>query len=95
MPASPDRPCPICRVALILSQRRGVGIDYCPQCSGVWLGRDEQDKLIARSSAESDFSPASADMPLLWQGPSSDGREVERHIGTSKRRRSFLEDLFE
>jgi uncharacterized protein len=94
MTATPDRPCPKCHVPLILSQRRGIGIDYCPQCSGVWLERDEQDKVIARSS-ERNLPLLSADLHLmLWQGPSSDGHERAPN-STSMRRRSFLEDLFE
>ncbi|RVB59520.1 hypothetical protein EN906_31520, partial [Mesorhizobium sp. M7A.F.Ca.CA.004.06.1.1] len=29
--------CPSCRVALVMSERQGIEIDYCPQCRGVWL----------------------------------------------------------
>ncbi len=49
-------PCPICRTGLVLSDRQGVEIDYCPTCRGVWLDRDELDKIIARSTE--DASPA-------------------------------------
>jgi Zn-finger nucleic acid-binding protein len=38
-------PCPVCRVALVMSERHGVEIDYCPQCRGVWLDRGELDKI--------------------------------------------------
>ena len=37
--------------ALVMSDRQGVEIDYCPQCRGVWLDRGELDKLIERSAA--------------------------------------------
>jgi Zn-finger nucleic acid-binding protein len=30
--------------------RRGVEIDYCPHCRGVWLDRGELDKIVERSS---------------------------------------------
>ena len=43
--------CPTCNVALIMSDRHGVEIDYCPKCRGVWLDRGELDKIIERSSA--------------------------------------------
>jgi len=35
---------------LIMSDRHGIEIDYCPQCRGVWLDRGELDKLIDRSA---------------------------------------------
>ena len=41
--------CPSCQVALNMSERQGIEIDYCPQCRGVWLDRDELDKIIERS----------------------------------------------
>ena len=40
--------CPVCPDAtLVMMDRQGVEIDYCPQCRGVWLDRGELDKLIA------------------------------------------------
>ena len=45
-------PCPVCKVALVMSDRQGVEIDYCPQCRGVWLDRGELDKIIERSAQE-------------------------------------------
>ena len=35
--------CPACRVDLVMSERQGVEIDYCPRCRGVWLDRGELD----------------------------------------------------
>ena len=43
--------CPACtEVPLVMADRQGVEIDYCPQCRGVWLDRGELDKLIERSA---------------------------------------------
>lgn len=51
--------CPVCRdVTLVMSERQGIEIDYCPQCRGVWLDRGELDKIIERSA-----SPAYAAAP--------------------------------
>jgi Zn-finger nucleic acid-binding protein len=33
-----------------MTDRRGIEIDYCPDCRGVWLDRGELDKIIERSS---------------------------------------------
>jgi uncharacterized protein len=41
--------CPICGTDLVMAERQGVEIDYCPQCRGVWLDRGELDKILERS----------------------------------------------
>lgn len=42
--------CPNCKeVNLVMTDRNGIEIDYCPECSGVWLDRGELDKIIERS----------------------------------------------
>lgn len=43
--------CPVCEtVDLVMADRQGVEIDYCPRCRGVWLDRGELDKIIERSA---------------------------------------------
>ncbi|HSV95389.1 MAG TPA: zf-TFIIB domain-containing protein [Spirochaetota bacterium] len=42
--------CPSCNVNLVMTDRSGIEIDYCPDCRGVWLDRGELDKVIERSS---------------------------------------------
>lgn len=45
--------CPICTTSdLLMTERLGIEIDYCPQCRGVWLDRGELDKIIERSLRE-------------------------------------------
>ena len=44
--------CPIDGETLLLSERQGVEIDYCPKCRGVWLDRGELDKLLQRDDDE-------------------------------------------
>ena len=46
--------CPVDGNTLLLSERQGLEIDYCPQCRGVWLDRGELDKLIQRNDDEGD-----------------------------------------
>jgi uncharacterized protein len=42
--------CPSCNdVDLLMSERQGIEIDYCPKCRGVWLDRGELDKFIQQS----------------------------------------------
>ncbi|PRZ21234.1 TFIIB-type zinc ribbon-containing protein [Flavobacterium granuli] len=49
--------CPSCKVPLVMSDRQGIEIDYCPQCRGIWLDRGELDKIIERSGNEPLSSP--------------------------------------
>jgi Zn-finger nucleic acid-binding protein len=42
--------CPRCQVDLVISDRQGVEIDFCPQCRGVWLDRGELDKITERAA---------------------------------------------
>ena len=52
--------CPVCKnVQLLMSDRQGIEIDYCPNCRGVWLDRGELDKIIERSMGQ----PAAAPQP--------------------------------
>ena len=44
--------CPTDGTTLVMSERSGIEIDYCPQCRGVWLDRGELDKIIERAAAE-------------------------------------------
>lgn len=46
--------CPNCDADLLMTERQGVEIDYCPQCRGIWLDRGELDKMLERSSADRD-----------------------------------------
>ena len=72
--------CPRCpNVVLVMSERQGVEIDYCPTCRGVWLDRGELDKILERSA-----QPAASQAPQ-GQGfpPGSvqgrDGRPYDDH----------------
>ena len=98
MPAAMS--CPHCAVPLVMSERQGIEIDYCPTCRGVWLDRGELDKIIERSAAPAGPPPAA---PAPYAEPRhqretyrdhDDGRHYG-HRGHPKRRKSFLEELFD
>ena len=99
--------CPIDGENLVMSDRHGVEIDYCPKCRGVWLDRGELDKIIERA--------ASTEAPVQLREP---GRELSRAAQSyaeeprraeprrrdddddydrrpRKRRESFLSELFD
>ena len=94
--------CPVCRIPLVMSERQGVEIDYCPQCRGVWLDRGELDKILERSAQDLAPPPPPRAAPAPHQSPP--GRsEYDRDHGygyghggyKKKRRKSFLEELFD
>jgi Zn-finger nucleic acid-binding protein len=41
--------CPKCNVTLLMSEKQGVEIDYCPDCRGIWLDKGEMEKIIEKS----------------------------------------------
>lgn len=52
--------CPADQSTLVMSERKGVEIDYCPTCRGVWLDRGELDKIIDRAETETGQAPGAA-----------------------------------
>lgn len=98
--------CPVCNVNLVMSERQGVEIDYCPECRGVWLDRGELDKIIDRSAPQA--APASRETERYRDDRDShDRRSDDRRYDErrsydkghgypkKKKRESFLEDLFD
>ena len=96
--------CPVDGATLVMSERQGVEIDYCPTCRGVWLDRGELDKILERAAGDGGRDEPS---PLARyrdererDRPDYDReRERPRHEDDrpykKKKRRSFLDDLFE
>lgn len=90
--------CPTCPdTTLVLSDRQGVEIDYCPDCRGIWLDRGELDKLLDRAAK------IAAPAPTLNTSSShsrpqpdfvdSDYRERQRYPRSHKK--SWLSEIFD
>ena len=94
--------CPTCDdTPLVMAERQGVEIDYCPACRGIWLDRGELDKLLDRAAAAAP-SPAAAPPHLAQpaQGmprPQSqgDGRYGYGDRDHYKRKKSWLHEIFD
>ena len=88
--------CPIDGTALVIADRNGVEIDYCPQCRGVWLDRGELDKIIDRSAAytppppppQQDFEEA---VPEYQDYDEAPRRKKKRRGGFA----DILDDIFD
>lgn len=92
--------CPVDGTTLVMSERSGIEIDYCPSCRGVWLDRGELDKIIERNAAsQAQQPPAPAHQQQSQSGPWN--APPQQHYGHGyghkpyKRRKSFLEELFD
>lgn len=95
--------CPICNQGLLMTEKQGIEIDYCPQCRGVWLDRGELDKIIERSTSEMPQRP-SRESVYGRQGKHYGGGEHDKghykdhgkdHHNGHYKKRSFLTDLFD
>ena len=93
--------CPVDGTTLVMSERSGIEIDYCPTCRGVWLDRGELDKIIERnasSQAPQAASPAPPPPPQqqgAWAQPQQGSYSHAYGHKPHKRRKSFLEELFD
>ena len=90
--------CPTCRVGLVMSERQGVEIDYCPQCRGVWLDRGELDKIIDRNARdEAPRAAAPQPQPVMHHPSPQPQYGYDSGYGHKgyKKRKSFLEELFD
>ena len=85
--------CPIDGSTLLLSERQGIEIDYCPQCRGVWLDRGELDKLIDRNDDDDDRDRR-RDVDRRGDDDRRD-RESAPSQYRPKKKKGFLSDIFE
>ncbi|HSA79749.1 MAG TPA: zf-TFIIB domain-containing protein [Geminicoccaceae bacterium] len=78
--------CPIDDTELVMAERQGIEIDYCPKCRGVWLDRGELDKIIERSAPE-----APQQHPAASSGYGREPYGDPRH----RKRKSLLGEIFD
>ncbi len=90
--------CPNCNATLVMTERSGVEIDYCPECRGVWLDRGELDKIIERAAQPPSSSSTQNDQ-YVQKDRDHDRKYHEHDKGyyehKKKKRGSFLDDLFD
>ena len=102
--------CPVDGSDLVMTERQGIEIDYCPKCRGVWLDRGELDKIIDRSAAAEAprEAPRAAPQPQPapppqqpWQQPQyQQPPHPQPHYGghdprDHKKRKSLLGEIFD
>lgn len=92
--------CPVCTSTnLVMSERQGIEIDYCPECRGVWLDRGELDKIIARAVPQElapPPQPPHAPHPSTYANGHAPGYGQEySHSHKPYKKKSFFEELFD
>lgn len=92
--------CPVCKdVTLMISERQGVEIDYCPECRGVWLDRGELDKILdkANSYEEREYSKEKSYNKEYREDYKKDySKENTYHQKTHKKKKeSFMGEIFD
>jgi Zn-finger nucleic acid-binding protein len=96
--------CPTCTdTPLVMAERQGVEIDYCPACRGIWLDRGELDKLLDRAAAAAPVAAA----PAQQTPQSAPGMQRPQGYGDAryghgdrdrdhyKRKKSWLHEIFD
>jgi Zn-finger nucleic acid-binding protein len=80
--------CPLDGTKLVMSERQGVEIDYCPECRGIWLDRGELDKILERADPDDRRD----------ERPRDDDRDDRRRLESSgyrpKKKKSFISEIF-
>ena len=80
--------CPSCNETLLMTEKRGVEIDYCPNCRGIWLDRGELEKIMENT----------ADHYSRKDNYEKDYKSYEYNQYDSqhpKKKKSFLNDFFD
>jgi Zn-finger nucleic acid-binding protein len=98
--------CPTDSATLVMSERSGIEIDYCPECRGVWLDRGELDKILERAAADVRPAPAPAPPPQYAEprhdAPRRDEQRFDSRSGgygqqpyRKKKKEHWLSELFD
>ena len=79
--------CPVCKdVTLLMSEKKGVEIDYCPECRGIWLDRGELEKIMEKE-----------DTYIKKEVKESSHKESKHYEEKPRKqkRESFMSEIFE
>jgi Zn-finger nucleic acid-binding protein len=87
--------CPICNVALLMSEKQGIEIDYCPTCRGVWLDRGELEKIIERTINSENRSGQLSNEDEQNYNRSHETDHDDSRGSKYGKKRNFLSELFD
>jgi Zn-finger nucleic acid-binding protein len=96
--------CPKCMGQMRQYERSGVTVDQCAECRGIFLDRGELERLVDAETSwhggEQPRQPAQPyAQPQQYRDYDSDEYPTyghqQQHYGKRKKRRGFLEELFD
>ncbi len=95
--------CPTDNATLVMSERSGIEIDYCPECRGVWLDRGELDKIIDRAQPVAGGGAGGGAQPYgqqqrYGQAPQQGYQQpghAQQQYPYKKKRENWLSELFD
>jgi Zn-finger nucleic acid-binding protein len=87
--------CPICNVALLMSEKQGIEIDYCPTCRGVWLDRGELEKIVERTICSENRSGQLSNEDDQNYNRSQETDHDDFRGSKYGKKRNFLSELFD
>lgn len=82
--------CPLCEVSMKEVERRGVLIDVCPECRGVWLDRGELEKLLDSVALNEEAAPLER-----REGQTRAHWLPEEKQRAKRKRRGLLSEIFD
>ena len=84
--------CPACNETLLMSEKNGIEIDYCPNCRGIWLDRGELDKIIERSA---DHYSKKENYGKDYNQYGNRDRDNDYKRNSHYKKKSFLSEIFD
>jgi Zn-finger nucleic acid-binding protein len=87
--------CPICNVPLLMSEKQGIEIDYCPTCRGIWLDRGELEKIIERTNNSENRSGQLPNEDYQNPNRSQEFDHDDPRGSKYGKKRNFLSELFD
>lgn len=91
--------CPVDGSELVMADRQGVEIDYCPKCRGVWLDRGELDKIIERTAPQAVQQSVQPDRGAPGGYAADPRRDYDRdhdyHDSRRRKKKSLLSEIFD
>ncbi len=103
--------CPVCKdVTLLMTEKKGIEVDYCPECRGIWLDRGELEKLIEKEISYNDEYYERKTSLKAENNYDNDYAQEEKHKenkyyndkyydkkkhSRKRKKESFLEDIFD
>lgn len=82
--------CPICNITLLLAEKQGVEIDYCPKCRGIWLDKGKLEKIVEKLG-----SPGFPEVKGYISDDHHPYKHDDHHFEGGHRRKKGMFDFFD